>query len=76
MPSVLKSEKAKPTVNVSQIAQERRKDRMKALTRNLEVCDFLDMRNVQTVAEHAPKITTYLLSEEKRHLLPNDFMQN
>lgn len=34
------------------------------------------MRNVQTVAEHAPKITTYLLAEEKRHLLPEDFMTN
>ena len=52
------------------IAEERRKDRMKALTRNLEVCDLLDMRNVQTVAEHAPKITSFLLEEEKRFLLP------
>ena len=32
------------------------------------------MRNVQTVAEHAPKITQYLLQEEKRHKLPDDFM--
>lgn len=47
---------------------------MKGLTRNLEVCDLLDMRNVQTVAEHAPKITTFLLGEEKLHLLPTDFM--
>ena len=31
---------------VSKIAEERRKDRLKALTRNLEVCDLLDMRNV------------------------------
>ena len=58
------------------IAEERRKDRMKALTRNLEVCDLLDMRNVQTVAEHAPKITSFLLEEEKRFLLPGDFMKN
>lgn len=31
---------------VSKIAEERRKDRLKALTRNLEVCDLLDMRDV------------------------------
>jgi len=49
---------------------------MKALTRNLEVCDLLDMRNVQTVAEHASKITSFLLEEEKRFLLPTDFLKN
>jgi hypothetical protein len=31
---------------VSVVAEERRKERLKALTRNLEVCDLLDMRNV------------------------------
>lgn len=31
---------------VAQMAEERRKERVKALTRNLEVCDLLDMRNV------------------------------
>ena len=35
---------------------------------------MLDLRNVQTVAEHAPKITSYLLEEEKRHRLPDSFM--
>jgi hypothetical protein len=34
--------------------EERRKERMKTLTRNLEVCDLLDMRNPQSVAEYAP----------------------
>jgi hypothetical protein len=48
------------------VAEERRKDRLKALTRNLEVCDLLDMRDVQSVAEHAPKITSFLLEEEMR----------
>ena len=51
---------------VSKVAEERRKDRLKALTRNLEVCDLLDMRDVQSVAEHAPKITSFLLEEEMR----------
>lgn len=49
---------------------------MKALTRNLEVCDLLDTRNVQTVAEHASKITSFLLEEEKRFQLPADFLKN
>ncbi len=62
--------------DVSLIAEERRKERLKALTRNLEVCDLLDMRNVQTVAEHAPKITSYLLEQEKLFLLPAQFMQD
>jgi hypothetical protein len=31
---------------VSVIADERKKERMKSLARNLEVCDLLDMRNV------------------------------
>ena len=52
---------------------------MKALTRNLEVCDLLDMRNVQTVAEHAPKITSFLLEEEKQiimmHVLASSVFQ-
>lgn len=31
---------------VTKMAEERRKDRLKVLTRNLEVCDLLDMRDV------------------------------
>lgn len=60
---------------VSNMAEERKKERMRALTRNLEVCDLLDIRNVQTVAEHAPKITTWLLSEEKKFMIPANFLQ-
>jgi hypothetical protein len=30
---------------VAKIVEERRKERMKVLTRNLEVCDLLEMRN-------------------------------
>jgi tRNA/tmRNA/rRNA uracil-C5-methylase (TrmA/RlmC/RlmD family) len=40
------------------------------------VCDLLDMRNVQCVAEHAPRITTFLLDEELRFMLPRTFMQD
>lgn len=56
------------------MAEQRRRERMKGLTRNLEVCDLLDMRNVQSVAEHAPKITSYLLSQEQQYILPETFM--
>jgi len=36
---------------------------------------LLDLRNVQTVAEHAPKITAFLLEEEKRKRVHVDFMR-
>jgi hypothetical protein len=39
---------------VAKVVEERRKERMKVLTRHLEVCDLLDMRNPQSVAEYAP----------------------
>ena len=55
---------------------KRSKEKTKALSRQLEVCDLLDMRNVQTVAEFVPAITENLLKEEKACLLPSDFMQN
>lgn len=42
----------------------------------MEVCDILDLRDVQTVAEHITKITTFLLEEEMRHKLPQTFMGN
>lgn len=61
---------------VGAVAEERRRERMKALTRTLEVCDLLDMRNVQSVAEHAPKITAFLLEEECKFLLPKTFMKD
>ena len=35
---------------------------------------MLDLRKVQAVAEHAPKITSFLLTEEKNFLLPDDFL--
>ena len=38
------------------------------------MCDLLDLRKVQCVAEHAPKITTFLLSEEQDYMLPDSFM--
>jgi hypothetical protein len=34
------------TSEVGVVAEDRRKERMRALSRNLEVCDLLDMRNV------------------------------
>ena len=56
--------------------EERRKDRMKALTRHLEVCDLLDMRNPQSVSEYAPAIYKFLHVEECKHLYGDEFMKN
>lgn len=49
---------------------------MKTLTRNLEVCDLLDIRNPQSVAEYAPQIYKQLGIEEQQHMYPSDFMSN
>jgi hypothetical protein len=56
--------------------EERRKERMKTLTRNLEVCDLLDMRNPQSVSEYAPSIYKHMHHEELQNLYSNEFMQN
>lgn len=50
---------------VANLAEQRRRDRNKALTRQLEVCDLLDLKKVQAVSEFAPRITSFLRSEEK-----------
>ena len=47
---------------------------MKTLTRNLEVCDLLDIRNPQSVAEYAPQIMRHLQQEEMGHMYPQEFM--
>ena len=39
--------------NIVKLAEQRRADLKKGLSRNLEVCDLLDMRDVQAVAENA-----------------------
>ena len=61
---------------VAQLVEERRKERMKTLTRTLEVCDLLDLRNPQSVAEFAPQIYKHLQQEEEQHLYPEVFMKN
>lgn len=60
----------------AKLMEERRKERMKTLTRNLEVCDLLDIRNPQSVAEFAPAIYKNMSIEELQHLYPSDFMSN
>ena len=59
---------------VNKLAEQRRQEHKKGLSRNIEVCDLLDMRDVQAVAEHAQTITNFMLSEEKRLAIPPDFM--
>ncbi len=59
---------------VAKIVEERRKERMKTLTRNLEVCDLLEMRNPQSVAEFAPQIYKNMNADEVKHVYSEDFM--
>jgi len=47
---------------------------MKTLTRNLEVCDLLEMRNPQSVAEFAPQIYKNMNADEVKHVYSEDFM--
>lgn len=61
---------------VKLIVEERRKERMKVLTRDLEVCDLLDIRNPQMVSEYARDILKQLHKEEKLYLYPQDFLKN
>jgi len=61
-------------LHVAKLVEERRKERMKTLTRNLEVCDLLDIRNPQSVAEYAPQIMRHLQQEEMGHMYPQEFM--
>ena len=51
---------AKDKSQVQQMMEDRHKEQMKILTRNLEVCDLLDMRNPQSVAEFAPAVYKHL----------------
>lgn len=80
MPS--SSQQYKPVITeerlaeVRQIVEDRKKERMKFLIRNLEVCDLSDLRNPQMVTEYANDILKQLHIEEKRHLYPDDFLKN
>ena len=56
--------------------EERHKEQMKTLTRNLEVCDLLDMRNPQSVAEFAPEVYKHLFKQEDLYQYPQNFMNN
>ena len=39
------------------------------------MCDLLDLRKVQSVAEYAPRITSFLFQDEIKHLLPDNFIR-
>ena len=61
---------------VARVMEERRRERMKTLTRNLEVCDLLDIRNPQSVAEYAPANYKNMGLEEVKHVYPGEFLLN
>ena len=39
------------------------------------MCDLLDLRKVQCVAEYAPRITQFILKDEMRTILPENFIK-
>jgi G2/mitotic-specific cyclin 1/2 len=74
----LDTEKKEETVDkweaAAKLAEQRRMDHKKGLSRKLEVCDLLDMRDVQAVAENAQRITEHMLREEVRLAIPSNFI--
>jgi hypothetical protein len=58
----------------AKLAEQRRMDHKKGLSRRLEVCDLLDMRDVQAVAENAQTITEHMREEEVRLAIPSNFI--
>ena len=44
-PTAMSTSQQEKLEQVAKLVEERRKERMKVLTRNLEVCDLLEMRN-------------------------------
>lgn len=61
---------------IDELFKQRLQARKKVLTTSLEVFDFLDMRNTQTVADFVPSIMKYLYTNEKVHQYPSNFLQN
>ena len=47
----------------------------KSQHRELEVCDLLELRNPQSVAEYAPAILRQLLVEEEKSMVPYDYLK-
>lgn len=57
-------------------AKEIRAQRRKAVLKELEVCDLLDLRNPQYVAEYSTSIYHNMKEEEDAFLIDKDFLAN
>ena len=58
----------------AQEAKEVKAQRRKAILKELEVCDLLDLRNPQYVAEYSTNIYQNMKSEEDAFLIDKDFL--
>lgn len=56
-------------------AKTKRAERRKAILKELEVCDLLDLRNPQFVAEYATNIYAAMKEEELNFLIRKDFLE-
>ena len=55
--------------------EDRKQMRGKLINKNYEICDILDMRDPQSVAEFAPKITTYMMEQEKEYMVSPNYLK-
>lgn len=59
---------------VAQDTKEIKAQRRKAILKELEVCDLLDLRNPQYVAEYSTSIYNNMKTEEDGFLIDKDFL--
>ena len=64
------------TEEVKKKVEQRKQARAKVLTRELEACDILELRNPQAVAEMAPTIFKFLLKEEQKWMIEHTYMSH
>ncbi len=60
--------------DVLEDAKNKRADRWKTILKELEVCDLLDLRNPQCVAEYATNIYDQMRLEETNFLIKKEFL--
>jgi len=60
--------------DVLEEAKNKRADRRKTILKELEVCDLLDLRNPQCVAEYATNIYDQMRLEETNFMIKKEFL--
>ncbi len=74
-PEEAKMEEENEEEKVAQDTKEIKAQRRKAILKELEVCDLLDLRNPQYVAEYSTSIYNNMKKEENTFLIDKDFLQ-